>query len=438
MRLKTFKGGIHPDDMKEMSMDQPIVTLAPGKEMVFLMSQHGGAPAKPLVKKGDPVLRGQMIGEPGGFVSAPVHASVSGIVKSVEKRRNALGEEVDAVVVENDGLDNEVVYTPAKLDELTKEEIIERIKAAGIVGLGGAGFPTHVKLSPKDPEKIDYVLVNGSECEPYLTSDYRCMLENPEELVLGLKCILKLFPNATGVIGIENNKPEAIKVMQEAVKGEDRIRIDVLKTKYPEGSERSLIYACTGRKVHSAILPADQGCIVDNVDTVIAISEAVLQGKPLMHRIFTVSGDAMVETQNFDVRIGMLYPDLIEKAGGFKSWPEKIISGGPMMGNALFDINIPVTKNSGAIVCFLKDPVFHEQASSCIRCGRCLKGCPARLMPCRLSDLAEAGDKERFVEMNGMECVECGSCSYQCPAKRPLASNIRVMRRNILAERRRK
>ena len=419
-------------------MDQPIVTLAPGKEMVYLMSQHGGAPAKPLVKKGDPVIIGQMIGEPGGFVSAPVHASVSGVVKSVGKWRNALGEMVDAVVVENDGLDTETEYTPAKLEDLSKEEILERIRNAGIVGLGGAGFPTHVKLSPKEPEKIDYILVNGSECEPYLTSDYRCMVENPGELVQGLKCILKLFPNAQGVIAIENNKPLAIKTVQEAIRGEERIRVDVLKTKYPEGSERSLIYACTGRKVHSAILPADQGCIVDNVDTVIAICEAVLYGKPLMHRIFTISGDAMVETQNFDVRIGMLYPDLVEEAGGFKAQPEKIISGGPMMGNALFDLNIPVTKNSGAIVCFLKDPVHKAHETACIRCGRCLHGCPARLMPCTLSDLAEAGDKERFVELNGMECVECGSCSYQCPAKRPLASNIRVMRRNILAERRRR
>ncbi|MCR4785856.1 MAG: RnfABCDGE type electron transport complex subunit C, partial [Lachnospiraceae bacterium] len=335
MQVKTFKGGIHPRDMKEISMDQPIMTLDPGKEMVFLMSQHIGAPAKPLVKKGDPVKVGQMIAEAGGFVSSPVYSSVSGSVKALEKRRNAMGDPVDAIVIENDELDTECEYEPASLDALTKEDIIERIKKAGVVGMGGAGFPTHVKLSPKEPEKIDHILVNGSECEPYLTSDYRCLLENSEELVQGLACILKVFPQAEGVICIEDNKPLAIENMMKAVSGRERMRVQPLKTKYPEGAERSLIYAVTGREVNSSILPADAGCIVNNVDTVIAVYEAVIKGRPLMHRIFTVSGDAVVNARNYDVRIGMSYADIIEAAGGFRSQPEKLISGGPMMGFSL-------------------------------------------------------------------------------------------------------
>lgn len=436
LRLKTFKGGIHPKDMKEISMDQPITTLAPGKEMVYLLSQHIGAPAKPVVKKGDQVIIGQMIAEAGGFVSAPVYASVSGTVKGIEKRKNALGDAVDAIIVENDGLDTEKEYNTAALDSLDKEGIIKRIQEAGIVGMGGAGFPTHVKLSPKEPGRIDHIIVNGSECEPYLTSDYRCMLEHSDDLVGGLECILKIFPGAKGVIGIENNKPLAIQKMQEAVKGHDRISVAVLKTKYPEGSERSLIYAVTGREVNSSMLPADAGCIVNNVDTVIAVYEAVIKGRPLMHRIFTVSGDAVNNPKNYDVRIGMSYQDIINEAGGFRSAPEKLISGGPMMGFALFGLDVPVTKTSGAITCFLKDPVSAAKETPCIKCGRCVRGCPAHLMPCDLSDLAENGAKEAFAERFGMECVECGSCSYTCPARRPLASNIKAMRRTLLAERR--
>lgn len=438
MRLKTFKGGIHPNDMKEISMDQPITMLAPGKEMVYLMSQHIGAPAKSVVKKGDPVIIGQMIAEAGGFVSSPVYSSVSGTVKALEKRKNTLGDMVDAIVIENDGQDTETEYATAELDALSKEDIIKRIQDAGVVGMGGAGFPTHVKLSPKEPDKIDHILVNGSECEPYLTSDYRCMLEKSDELVQGLMCILKVFPKAEGVICIENNKPAAIERMREAVAGRDRIRVEVMQTKYPEGAERSLIYAITGREVNSSILPADVGCIVNNVDTVIAVYEAVIKGKPLMHRIFTVSGDAVVNPKNYDVRIGMSYADILEEAGGFKSRPEKLISGGPMMGFALFGLDVPVTKTSGAITCFLKDPVKEAVTTPCIKCGRCVKGCPAHLMPCDLSDIAEHGDKDRFAERYGMECVECGSCSYTCPAKRPLAANIKAMRRTLLAERRKK
>ena len=437
MALYTFKGGVHPFDGKKFSKDMPIVKLTPGKELVFLMSQHIWAPAKAIVKKGDRVLVGQQIAEAGGFVSAPVHSSVSGTVTKVEKRRNAVGDMVDAVIVENDDLYEAVPDAEkASLESLSKEDIIERIKTAGVVGMGGAGFPTHVKLSPKEPDKIEYVLVNGAECEPYLTSDYRCMIEHPDEIVAGLECILKLFDNAEGVICIEDNKPEAIAVMERAVQGHQRMRVATMKTKYPEGAERCLIDAITGRKVNSKMLPADAGCVVDNIDTVIAVHDAVILGRPLISRIFTISGDAIANPRNYEVPVGMSYQEIIDDAGGFKEKPEKLISGGPMMGFALYDLNIPVTKTSGAITCFLEDTVSKQEESPCIKCGRCVRGCPARLEPYKLCDLAEHKDMEGFDKAYGLECVECGSCSFSCPAKRPLAANIKAMRRTLMASKR--
>ncbi len=439
MKLLTFQGGVHPYDGKELSKDQPIKELKPGKELAFLVSQHIGAPAKPCVEKGDRVLAGQKIAEAGGFVSAPIFSSVSGTVKGIEKRKNAPGGMVDAIIVENDEQYETVEFSPIKsLDDLSNEEIVGRIKDAGVVGMGGAGFPTHVKLSPKDPSKIDYILVNGAECEPYLTSDYRSMLEMPEKIVQGLRCILRLFDSAKGVIAIENNKPEAIRIMQEAVKGESRMSVAVMQTKYPEGAERCLINAITGREVNSKMLPADAGCIVDNISTLIAINDAVMLGMPLYHRVFTITGEAVANPSNFDVCVGQSYSEIVAAAGGFKSQPEKIISGGPMMGFAQSDLTVPVTKTSGAITAFLTDPVSKTQESACINCGRCVNGCPARLMPCKLSDYAEHGDAERFEAEFGLECVNCGSCSFQCPAKRPLAANINTMRQTVLANKRKK
>ena len=319
MGLATFKGGVHPYEGKELSESKPIQVLMPKGELVFPLSQHIGAPANPLVKKGDQVLAGQIIAEAGGFISANVVCSVSGTVKAVEPRRVANGAMVNSIVVENDGEYKTVEGVGEDRDytKLSKEEIRKIVKDAGIVGLGGAGFPTHVKLTPKDDAKIDYVIVNGAECEPYLTSDYRLMMEEPEKVVGGLKVILQLFENAKGVIGVENNKPEAIKKLQELVKDEPKITVCELLTKYPQGGERSLIYAVTGRKVNSSMLPADVGCIVDNVDTVLSIYNAVCKSTPLMRRIVTVTGDAIANPQNFNVKLGTNYEELIEAAGGF-------------------------------------------------------------------------------------------------------------------------
>ena len=440
MGLATFKGGIHPYEGKELTENKPIQVLLPKGELVFPMAQHIGAPAKPLVKKGDRVLMGQKIGEAGGFISANVICSVSGTVKAVEPRLMVNGSMVTSIVVENDGQDEAIEHFGEDRDytKLSKDEIREIIKEAGIVGLGGAGFPTNVKLTPKDESKIDHILVNGAECEPYLTSDYRLMLEEPEKLVGGLKVILRLFDNAKGIIAIEDNKPEAIKKLQELVKGESRIEVCPLKTKYPQGGERSIIYAVTGRKVNSSMLPADAGCIVDNVDTVISIYNAVCKQTPLIRKIITVTGDAVSDPKNFNVRLGTNYQELVDAAGGFKTEPEKIISGGPMMGQVLFRLDVPVCKTSSALTCFTKDMVAAQEPTPCIRCGRCVSVCPSRIVPPLMMQAALRGDCERFEKLNGMECMECGSCTYVCPAKRPLTQAFKEMRKTVAANRRKK
>ena len=300
MAKLTFKGGIHPYDGKELSKDKPIKAVLPKGDLVYPLSQHIGAPAKPIVAKGDHVLTGQKIAEAGGFVSAPVYATVSGTVKAIEPRRVVTGDNVMSIVVENDGLYDEVEYPAVKpLEDMTREEIIACIKEAGIVGMGGAGFPTFIKLSPKEPEKIDYVIANCAECEPYLTSDYRRMLEEPQKLVDGLKVYLKLFENARGILAVEDNKPDCIELLRKLTKDETRISVKALKTKYPQGAERQIIYAATGRSINSSMLPADAGCVVNNVDTIVAVYHAVYEGRPLMNRIVTVTGDAVADPAQF-------------------------------------------------------------------------------------------------------------------------------------------
>ena len=439
MASLTFKGGIHPDDGKDLAKNKEIVELKPKGDLIYPVSQHIGAPAKPIVAAGDHVLKGQMIAEAGGFVSAPVYASVSGTVKAIAPHLNPTGGTVNSIVVENDGEYEEVEYPEVKpLEEMSKEEILETIGNAGIVGMGGAGFPTRVKLSPKEPEKIDYVIANCAECEPYITADYRAMLEMPEKLVGGMKIVLKLFDNAKGIFGVEDNKPDCIARLKELTKDEPRMEVLALKTKYPQGGERQLIYATTGRAINSAMLPADAGCVVDNVATMISIYQAVAEGKPSMERIVTVSGDAVNEPGNFKVPFGISHEELVEAAGGFKSEPEKLISGGPMMGFAMVALDVPVTKTSSSILAFTKDEVSKFEPTACINCGRCVEACPSRLIPSRLADYAEHHDEEKFTAHEGLECMECGSCSYVCPAKRQLKQAIGSMRKIALANRKKK
>ena len=441
MGLLTFKGGVHPNDGKSLAKDKAIVELLPQGDLVYPLSQHIGAPAKPVVAKGDHVLKGQKIAEAGGFVSAPIYASVSGTVKAIEPRVNPTGSKVNSIIIANDGQYEEVEYPqPKPLSELTKEEILNIIGEAGVVGMGGAGFPTHVKLAPKDPSKIEYILVNGAECEPYITSDYRRMIEEPEKVVKGLQVILTLFDSAKGYICIEDNKPDCIAKMKELVKDIDRIEVKEVMTKYPQGGERTLIYAATGREINSSMLPADVGCVVDNVETVISVYKAVILGRPVNSRVVTMSGDGIKEPKNLLVLSGTDMSELVDAAGGLKAKIAKAISGGPMMGFALYDLHVPCTKTTSAFLFLEHDAVSEAQEiqTACINCGRCVSVCPGHVLPARLAKLAERGDMAGFEAMDGMECCECGCCSYICPAKRPLTQSIKSMRKMVLASRRKK
>ena len=428
--MYTFKHGVHPDEKKELAKDKPIKVVAAGKTLVFPMQQHIGAKAKPCVKVGDSVLVGQIIGEADGVVSANVLSSVSGKVTAIEERLVVGGQKVESIIVENDDKYDAIKGFGVERDfnTLSNEEIIKIVKNAGIVGLGGASFPTHVKLMPKDPSKIDYVLVNGAECEPYLTSDYRLMIEETETLVKGLQCILKLFPKAKGVICIEDNKKDAYDKVTKACSNIPNIETALMKTKYPQGGERQLIFAITGRKINVSMLPADAGCLVDNVDTVISIGNAVCKSTPLLRRIMTLSGDAYNETANLNVRFGISYKEVIDAAGGFKVNPEKMISGGPMMGLPIFSLDMPVSRNSSALLAFVKDPTATMKETNCINCGRCVKACPINLVPTRMLKAAKAGNFEEYLKLNGTECITCGSCSYVCPAKQPLTPYFSYMK----------
>lgn len=409
-------------------MDCAIQCIDAEDIMVYPLSQHIGAPAKAVVAVGDRVLKGQLIAETGGFISAPVFSSVSGTVKAIENRLVVNGNNDECIIIENDR-ENETVSDFGKdrnLDSLSAEDIVDIIKKAGIVGLGGAGFPTGVKVSPKNANNIDTVIINGSECEPYLTSDYRLMLERSEEIIKGIKAVLKALPNAKAVIGIENNKPEAIKILDKKTSVEDKIIVCPLKTKYPQGGERQLIYAITGRKINSKMLPADKGCIVLNTASCYAIYEAVYKNMPLIHKVMTITGEAVHSPCNVDVPLGVSHSYVLEKCGGSKDDVVKFISGGPMMGMAMSSLDVPVVKTSSSILAFSKDDVAALPQSACIHCGRCVKACPQVLVPQMMAKAVRGQNMDRFDELGGMECIECGCCTYVCPAKIPLTQMFKL------------
>ncbi|MCL2617046.1 MAG: electron transport complex subunit RsxC, partial [Defluviitaleaceae bacterium] len=436
MGLLTFKGGIHPPDSKGYSEKEAIKEIYPevGAKLVFPMHQHIGAPCEPTVAKGERVLIGQKIGEAKGYVSAPVHSSTSGMVVDVVPWLTPNGSMVQSVVVERDGKaeDHPDIGKHSDYTTLSRERMLEMIKEAGIVGQGGAGFPTHVKLNPPPEKKIEYFILNAAECEPYLTTDHRVLLEEPDEIVRGVQMILHMFPEAKGFIGIESNKPDAIKLLTEKCKDIPRISVVGLQTKYPQGAEKQLIYACTGREVPSGGLPADVGCIVNNVDTIIAIERAIERGRPISRRVVTVSGKAAANPGNYKVRLGMTFADLLKAVGGFKEEPYKLVAGGPMMGMAMYTLDVPIIKTSGAILCLTKDECEIPPEKSCIRCARCVNICPSRLMPLVLNANVVHLEFDNFKKNNGVDCIECGSCSYVCPAKRHLAQSIRYARRQVL------
>jgi len=436
MKILTFKGGIHPHDNKAATEKIPIEILDAPEKLIIPLQQHIGAPCEPLVSVGDEVKLGQKIAESKAFVSAPVHASVSGKVVAIEPMLHPNGSKVLSIIIENDGKDtlHESVKPNKDISQLEPKEIIEVVREAGIVGMGGAGFPTHVKLSPPPDKKIDYVIINGAECEPYLTSDHRVMLETPEEVIYGLKAIMKVFGLQKGYIAIEENKMNAVQVLKEHASKEQGIEIVVLKTKYPQGAEKQLIKVIAGREVPSGGLPADVGAIVLNIDTCTSITRAIKTGMPLIRRIVTVSGSAVREPRNYSVRVGTPFRVLFEKSGGFTEEPAKIVMGGPMMGIAQFSIDVPVVKGTSGLLAFTKKEVQLMAEGPCIRCGKCVAACPMNLLPLYMSAYAIKNDLEQAAKYNVLDCIECGSCSYVCPAKRHLVQSIRAAKQAIIAQ----
>ncbi|MDD4689212.1 MAG: electron transport complex subunit RsxC [Eubacteriales bacterium] len=434
MFFKGFKGGVHPSDFKHYTKDFPIKEISAPDVIVLPISQHIGAPNEPIVCVGDYVKVGQCVATSAVFVSAPVHSPVSGVVKEIGTTINPQGIKVPAIVIENDGLDelSEQITPCNNLDLLTSEDIVRIVRNAGIVGMGGASFPTHVKLSPPPDKQIDCCIVNGAECEPYLTSDYRVMLERPERLVFGLKMIMKALNAAQGIIAVENNKKDAYKIIKENIDTPD-IKVMLLPTKYPQGSEKHLIKATTGRKVKSGKLPMDVGVVVSNVDTCVSIGDAVEFGRPLISRIVTVSGNCFNNKGNYRVRIGTPIEHIIKEVGGFTSKPSMLILGGPMMGTTLYSTDVSVMKNTGAVLALGKDEINLHSAGPCLRCGKCVDACPMQLQPLYLMANCEIKDYEKLQQLNILDCIECGACTYACPSKRHIVQSIRIRKQEIVA-----
>jgi Na+-translocating ferredoxin:NAD+ oxidoreductase subunit C len=433
--LKTFhKGGIHPPDNK-LSAHQPIQQIPMPPLVTILLSQHMGAPAKAIVAKGDEVRTGQLIARGEGFLSGNIHASVSGKVANIEEVQDASGYKRQAIVVETAGDQwEENISLDSTLDKeihLDGNGILKRITEAGIVGLGGATFPSHVKLTVPRGKKAECLIINGVECEPYLTSDHALMLEKAEEIMVGVQLLKKALHVNKACIGIENNKMDAIEMMQRLALAYDGITVHALKVKYPQGGEKQLIKAITGREVPSGGLPVDVGVVVFNVGTVFAVYEAVQKNKPLIERIVTVTGKSIKQPANFRVRIGTSIASLIEAAGGLPENTGKIIMGGPMMGKALGNAKVPVVKGTSGILIFPSEESSRPVMQPCIRCARCLSVCPMALEPYLLMPLSQQNNFDRLEVEHVMDCVECGSCSYTCPANRPLLDFIRLGKANV-------
>ena len=432
---RTFNGGVHPHETgngKQSTNAQPVIDAKVPACVVIPLSQHIGAPCKCVVTPGQTVAMGQVIGEAGGFVSAPVHASVSGTVKAISSCVVASGQRVNAVVIENDFQDrwDESVKPRQNVGSLDAKQLLDIVRDRGIVGLGGATFPTAVKLAPPAEKHVDTLILNGAECEPYLTSDHRLMVEHAAQVIDGMLLEAKILNATKLLVGIEDNKPDAVAAMRQAAEGKN-IEVVALPTRYPQGGEKQLIFALTGRRVPNGALPADVQTVVSNVSTAYAVSLAVRENKPLIDRVVTVAG-RVKKPANLRVRIGTPLYDLVEACGGFEDGVRKVVLGGPMMGMAISSLNIPVTKSTGGLLAFGEEGV-HAQESPCIRCGRCVEACPMRLVPTRIDAYARRSQWEECSKLGAMNCMECGACTFVCPAKRELTQSCRMAKMGIRA-----
>ena len=440
MKLLTFKGGIHPPYRKEYTEKKALERAKSPKVVYIPLQQHIGASATPIVKVGDEVKLGQKIGEKQGFVSSNVHSSVSGKVIGIEEHEVPGGRGL-CIVVENDFKEelHESVKPKGNLENLSKEDIISIITEAGIVGMGGAAFPTHIKTSPPSDKQIDAVILNGAECEPYLTADHRLMLENPEDVVFGLKILMKSLNVSKGYIGIEVNKLDALESIKKEAQKYSDIQVIPLKVKYPQGAEKQLIYACTGKEVPSGGLPMDVGVVVNNVATAAQIAQTIKTGMPLVERITTVTGSCIKEPKNLIVKVGTLVFEVIQQCGGIKEDKNlgKVVIGGPMTGIAQYTMDIPVNKGESGILLLDEKESHKQKPQNCIRCGKCVDVCPAFLQPLYISAYSLKNDFESCEKYRVLDCIECGSCSFVCPSARPLLQSCINAKREIVAKKER-
>lgn len=433
----TFRGGIHLPGLKEQSKDRKIVHSSIPEKVYLPLAQHLGAPCTPLVQIGDMVKKGQKIGEGKGPVTAPIHASISGEVVAIEKMPSPAGNYVPCIVIQNDGRDewHESIKTRDSVDTLTREELVDIVKEAGIVGLGGATFPTHVKYNLPAGKSIKTVIINGIECEPYLTSDYRLMLEETNSIVKGLQYIMKMTDSPKGVIAIEDNKMDAYHLLKEAAADFPEITVVACQEKYPQGSEKHLIYACTGQELPFGKLPLDLGVLVNNIGTAVAVCQALEKGMPLITRVVTVSGDGIKNPGNYLVPLGTLFRDLLTSSGGFTGEIGKIIAGGPMMGKTVFTDLLPIIKGTSGIVVMRKATTPMATERNCVRCAKCVTACPLHLRTTTLVALAKQKKWPELEDNKVMQCIECGSCAFVCPAKIPIVQYIRRGKQEITAAR---
>ncbi|MBI1937443.1 MAG: electron transport complex subunit RsxC [Ignavibacteriales bacterium] len=429
---KSFNGGVHPTENKSLTENLSFETMPVPKVVIVSLNQHLGKPAKPIVKKGSEVKAGEIIAEQNGFISSPVHSPVSGKVTKITASENVSGFPKDAIVIETNGVSEFVKMPPLDSENVTAEEIIERVKTAGIVGQGGAAFPTYVKLNPPKEKKVDVVILNGCECEPYLTRDYRFMIERTDDVVSGLRLIMKAAGVEKGAIGVEDNKPEAIEKLREAVKKYSNISVEVLKTKYPQGAEKMLIKAVTGREVPPGKLPFDVGAVIQNIGTAIAIHDAVVKGEPQLTSAITVSGFGINNPKNVIANVGTPLGDILDFCGGVKDDAVKVVVGGPMMGIAQYDFSAPVMKATSGILVLTEKEINDNKQTPCLRCGKCVDACPLNLIPTKLARLSSLEKFEEAEQLDITVCMECGTCTYTCPANIPLVQWIRFGKQRVM------